>query len=112
MEFVAPEEIEAAIGKVIADAYGMDRQEIPPAVVCVLLGFKRTTEANQARVTRVLDGMFGHSLQNVTVATLPRPEGGVKVELRDTDREGVRERQPTVYPSSDRSKCTIRKIPR
>jgi hypothetical protein len=58
MEFVAPEEIEAAIRKVVADAYGMDRHEIPAAVVRLLLGFKRTTEANQTRVIRVLDGMI------------------------------------------------------
>jgi hypothetical protein len=37
--------------------------------------------------------MLGHSLQNLTVAALPQPEGGVKVELRGNDREGVQERQ-------------------
>jgi very-short-patch-repair endonuclease len=58
LEFVAPEEIEAAIRKVVADAYGIDRQEIPAAVVRLLLGFKRTTETTQARVTRVLEGMI------------------------------------------------------
>jgi len=57
VEFVAPEEIEAAISKVVADAYGMDREEIPAAVLRLLLGFKRTTEAAQRRVAKVLDGM-------------------------------------------------------
>jgi very-short-patch-repair endonuclease len=58
LELVAPEEIEAAIGKVIADSYGAGREEIPPAVLSLLLGFKRTTEAAQRRVTEVLDGMI------------------------------------------------------
>jgi very-short-patch-repair endonuclease len=58
MEFVASEEIEAAIRKVVADAYGVDRHEIPASVVRLLLGFKRTTEANQTRVIGVLDGMI------------------------------------------------------
>jgi len=57
VEFVAPEEIEASIEKVVSDAYGMDRQEIPAAVVRLLLGFKRTTIGAQRRVTDVLDNM-------------------------------------------------------
>ncbi len=56
LEFVAPEEIEAAIARVVAESYGMDRGEIPGAVVRILLGFRRTTEATQRRITGVLDG--------------------------------------------------------
>ena len=58
LKVVAPEEIEVAIRKGVADASDMDRQEIPAAVVRLLLGFKRTTETTQARVIRVLDGMI------------------------------------------------------
>jgi hypothetical protein len=58
LEFVAHEEIEAAIGKVVADAYGIDREEIPGAVLRLLLGFKRATEVAQRQVTKVLDGMI------------------------------------------------------
>ncbi|MDP9485125.1 MAG: DUF3320 domain-containing protein, partial [Actinomycetota bacterium] len=43
LEFVAPEEVEAAIAKVVADSYGMGREEIPAAVLRLLFGFKRTT---------------------------------------------------------------------
>jgi very-short-patch-repair endonuclease len=58
LEFVASEEIEAAIGKVVTDAYGIDREEIPGAVLRLLLGFKRATEVAQRQVTKVLDGMI------------------------------------------------------
>jgi very-short-patch-repair endonuclease len=58
LEFIAPEEIEAAIGKVVADAYGIDREEIPGAVLRLLLGFKRATDVAQRQVTKVLDGMI------------------------------------------------------
>ena len=55
LEFVAPEEIEAAIRKAVADAYGMDRQEVPAAVVRLLFGFKRTMAGTQRWVTEVLE---------------------------------------------------------
>ena len=58
LEFVAPEEIEAAIEKVVADSYGMDREEVPAAVLRLLLGFKRASNAAQRRVSKVLDGMI------------------------------------------------------
>ena len=58
LEFVAPEEIAAAIERVVADSFGMDRTEIPPAVLRLLLGFKRTTEAAQRRVSGVLVSMI------------------------------------------------------
>ena len=57
LELVAPEELEAAIRKVVADSYGADREEIPPAVLRLLLGFKRTAEAAQRGVTEVLEAM-------------------------------------------------------
>ncbi len=57
LEFVAPEEVEAAITKVVADSYGMGREEVPAAALRLLLGFKRTTTVAQRRVTEVLDGM-------------------------------------------------------
>ena len=62
LEFVAPEEVEAAIRRVVADSYGMDRDEIPAAVLRLLLGFKRTTTAAQRRVTQILDDMVADGL--------------------------------------------------
>ncbi|MDP9440396.1 MAG: DUF3320 domain-containing protein [Actinomycetota bacterium] len=58
LEFVAPEEIEATIAKVVADSFGINRKEVPAAVLHLLLGFKRTMGAAQRRVTEVLDGMI------------------------------------------------------
>ena len=58
LEFVAPEEVEAAIAKAVDDSYGMDREEVPAAVLRLLLGFRRTTESAQRRVARVLDDMI------------------------------------------------------
>src|ERR687897_486009 len=49
VELVAPEEIAAAIEKVVGDSFGMDRAEIPASVLRQLLGFRRTTEGAQRR---------------------------------------------------------------
>ena len=57
LEFIAPEEIAAAIERVVADSFGIDKSEIPAAVLRLLLGFRRTTERAQELVTEVLDGM-------------------------------------------------------
>ena len=56
-ESIPPEEIAAAIKRVAADSFGMDKGEIPAAVLRLLLGFKRTTEGAQRLVSEVLDGM-------------------------------------------------------
>ena len=71
-EFVAPEEVRAAIVKVVADSYGMDREEIPAAVLRLLFGFKRTTTGAQQWVTEVLDGMIaaGQLIQEGTHVSL------------------------------------------
>jgi hypothetical protein len=52
VELVAPEEIAAAIEKVVGDSFGMDRAEIPASVLRQLLGFRRTTEGAQRRGRR------------------------------------------------------------
>lgn len=57
-DLIAPEEIAVAIERVVVDSYGMDRSEIPAAVLRLLLGFRRTTEPAQQRVTKILDGMI------------------------------------------------------
>jgi len=65
------------------------------AALLVQLGYE-VTQREDTSVTAIRhkrEGIFGHSLQNLTVEAAPRPEGGVKVELRGNDREGVRERQ-------------------
>jgi hypothetical protein len=65
------------------------------AALLVQLGYEVTQRADTSvtAIRHKREGMFGHSLQNLTVAALPRAEGGVKVELRGNDREGVQERQ-------------------
>lgn len=57
VDLIAPEEIAAAIRKVLSDSFGMDRAEIPAAVLRLLLGFRRIMQAAQRRVTDVLDSM-------------------------------------------------------
>ena len=52
VELVAPEEIAAAIEKVVGDSFGMGRAEIPASVLRQLLGFRRTTEGAQRRGRR------------------------------------------------------------
>ena len=65
------------------------------ATLLVHLGYEigQRSDDSVTAIRRKREGMFGHSLQNLTVVALPRPEGGVKVELRGNDREGVQERQ-------------------
>lgn len=60
-DLIAPEEIAAAIEKVVAASYGIDRTEIPAAVLRLLLGFRRATGAAQQRVSEVIDGMIVES---------------------------------------------------
>jgi very-short-patch-repair endonuclease len=57
IEFVAPEEVAVAIRKVVTDSFGMDRSDIPAAVLRLLLGFRRTTQGALQRVMNVLDDM-------------------------------------------------------
>jgi hypothetical protein len=73
VELIAPEEIVAAAKKVGADSFGMDRDEIPAAVLRVLLGFRRTTDVAHRRVTEVLDGMVarGELIQEGKHVSLP-----------------------------------------
>lgn len=65
------------------------------AALLVQLGYEVTQreDTSVAAIRHKREGIFVHSLQNLTVAALLRPEGGVQVELRGNDREGVRERQ-------------------
>jgi hypothetical protein len=65
------------------------------ATLLVQLGYEITKreDTSVTAIRRKREGMFGHSLQNLTVAALPQSKGGVKVELRGNDSEGVRERQ-------------------
>jgi hypothetical protein len=65
------------------------------AALLVQLGYEITKreDTSVTAIRRKREGMFGHSLQNLTVVALPQSEDGVKVELRGNDREGVQERQ-------------------
>lgn len=42
---------------------------------------------------RQKQGMFGHSLLNLTVAAQPQAQGGVRIQVRGNDRQGVQARQ-------------------
>jgi len=57
LEFIAPEEICAAIEKAVSDSYGLERQDIPTSA-CRLLGFSRTTEDIWAVVDPLCDKML------------------------------------------------------
>jgi hypothetical protein len=58
VELVAPEEISEAIKRVTADSYGMESREVPSAVLRLLFEFRRTTEAAQRSVEKVVDKMI------------------------------------------------------
>ncbi len=58
IHLIAPEETAAAIERGVAASYGMDRTEIPAAVLRLLLSFRRATEAAQRHVTEVIDSMI------------------------------------------------------
>lgn len=51
------------------------------------------TDTSLAVNRRKREGMFGHSLKNLTVVALPQPQGGVQIKLRGDDNEGIQERQ-------------------
>ena len=51
------------------------------------------TETSVTVVRRKRERMFGHSLRDLTVVAQPLPQGGVQIELRGSDREGLRDRQ-------------------
>jgi very-short-patch-repair endonuclease/DNA polymerase III delta prime subunit len=53
-DFIAPEEIATAIEQVVSDSFGMSQEEIPPAVLNLLLGFRRTSEAARHRILDIL----------------------------------------------------------
>jgi hypothetical protein len=58
LEFIAPKEIVVAIERVVTDSFGMDKGEIPAAVLRLLLGFRRMTEGAQRLVIEVLDSII------------------------------------------------------
>ena len=55
---ISPKEIVAAIERVVTDSFGMDKGEIPAAVLRLLLGFRRMTEGAQRLVIEVLDSII------------------------------------------------------
>jgi hypothetical protein len=57
LEFIAPEEICAAIEKAVSDSYGLERQDIPTSA-CRLLGFSRTTDDIWAIIDPLCDKML------------------------------------------------------
>jgi hypothetical protein len=51
------------------------------------------TDTSVTAVRRKREGIFGHSLRDLTVVAQPLPQGGVQIKLRGNDREGARNRQ-------------------
>jgi hypothetical protein len=58
-ERIAPEEIEKAVEKVVSESFGMRKEDIPPSVLKLLLGFKRTTKGASATIMEVVERMIG-----------------------------------------------------
>lgn len=57
LEFVAPEEIALAIKLVIKRAYGMKRDDVPPAVSRII-GFQRTTDEMRSSINVIIEGLL------------------------------------------------------
>ena len=57
LELVAPEELAAAVERIVADALGVARDDLPSAV-CRWLGFPRTTDEMKSRVAVVIDDLL------------------------------------------------------
>ena len=58
LELVAPEEIAVAIKRVLTASFGMEKTEVPAAVLRLLFGFRRTSEASQRGIEKVIDDMI------------------------------------------------------
>lgn len=57
-ERIAPEEIEKAVKKVVSESFGMRKEDVPPSVLKLLLGFRRTTRGASATIMEVVEGMI------------------------------------------------------
>jgi very-short-patch-repair endonuclease len=57
LDLVAPEEIAAAIEKVVSDSFGMEPVAIPPAA-CRLLGFPRVSDEMRVRVESIIGALI------------------------------------------------------
>lgn len=53
IDLIAPEEIAAAIREIVENSYGIDQEDVAPAV-CRLLGFARTSEEMMMAVNKVM----------------------------------------------------------
>ncbi len=78
-ERLAPEEVRAAVRKVVADAFGMEKADIPAAVLRLLLGFKRTSEEAHGRIADIVGDMLAEGVlfdSGGTVVEKPPPKKG------------------------------------
>jgi hypothetical protein len=57
LEYVSPEELSAAVERIVGDAFRIAPDDLPPAV-SRLLGFPRTTEEVRGRVSATIDGLI------------------------------------------------------
>ncbi|HEX2740493.1 MAG TPA: DUF3320 domain-containing protein, partial [Rubrobacter sp.] len=58
-ERIAPEEIGKAVEKVVSESFGMRKEDIPPSVLKLLLGFRRATRGASATIMEVVERMLG-----------------------------------------------------
>jgi very-short-patch-repair endonuclease len=58
LELVAPEEIGAAVEKVVRDSFGIERTELPGAVLRLLFGFRQARKASQQQVEMIVEDMI------------------------------------------------------
>ena len=58
-ERIAPEEIGKAVEKVVSESFGIRKEDVPPSVLKLLLGFRRTTRGASATVMEVVERMIG-----------------------------------------------------
>ena len=57
LELVAPEELAAAVERIVSDAFGVAPDDLP-AAVCRWLGFPRTTDEMKGRVASLIDDLL------------------------------------------------------
>jgi hypothetical protein len=57
LEYVSPEELSAAVERIVGDAFRIAPDDLP-AAVCRLLGFPRTTEEIRDRVSAIVDELI------------------------------------------------------
>jgi very-short-patch-repair endonuclease len=56
-ERIAPEEMQVAVLKLVNASFGIESNEVPPAILRMLLGFRRTSGAAYYHILEIVEGM-------------------------------------------------------